>query len=59
LIWDYNVPPSELITNFNKIRWNGRDQDGDEISNGVYFYKVIAKFPDKTKTITQKLAKVK
>jgi hypothetical protein len=59
LIWDYNVPPSEFITNFNKVRWNGRDQDGDEISNGVYFYKVIAKFPDKTKTITQKLAKVK
>jgi hypothetical protein len=59
LIWDYNVPPSEFITNFNKISWDGRDQDGDEISNGVYFYKVIAKFPDKTKTITQKLAKVK
>jgi flagellar hook assembly protein FlgD len=59
LIWDYTIPPSELITNFNKIKWNGRDQDGDEISNGVYFYKVIAKFPDKTKSITQKLAKVK
>jgi hypothetical protein len=59
LIWDYIIPPSELITNFNKIRWNGRDQDGDEISNGVYFYKVIAKFPDKTKSVTQKLAKVK
>ncbi len=59
LIWDYDIPPSELNSNFNKIFWNGRDQDGDEISNGVYFYKVIAKFPDKTKTITQKLAKVK
>lgn len=28
---------------FNKIPWDGRDRDGDEIGNGVYLYKVIVK----------------
>jgi hypothetical protein len=59
LIRDIRLGPDELITNFNKIYWDGRDQDKDEIGNGVYIYKVIAKFPDKRKTITQKLAKVR
>jgi len=59
LIRDIKLTPTDLITNFNKIYWDGRDEDGDEVGNGVYLYKVIAKFPDKTKTITQKLAKVR
>ncbi|OIP60817.1 MAG: hypothetical protein AUK34_06020 [Ignavibacteria bacterium CG2_30_36_16] len=59
LIRDINVPPSMLQIGFNKIPWDGRDQDGDEISNGIYFYKIICKFSDLTKTITEKLAKVK
>ena len=59
LIKDIKLTPTDLITNFNKIYWDGRDEDGDEIGNGVYLYKVIAKFPDETKTITQKLAKVR
>jgi hypothetical protein len=59
LIRDIKLSSTDLITNFNKIYWDGKDEDGDEIGNGVYLYKVIAKFPDKTKTITQKLAKVR
>ena len=59
LIRDIKLTPTDLITNFNKIYWDGRDEDGDEVGNGVYLYKMIAKFPDKTKTITQKLAKVR
>ena len=59
LIRDIKLSPSQLNTNFNKIYWDGRDEDGDEVGNGVYLYKVIAKFPDKTKIITQKLAKVR
>ena len=59
LIRDIKLGPSDLITNFNKIYWDGRDEDDDEVGNGVYLYKVIAKFPDKTKVITQKLAKVR
>jgi hypothetical protein len=59
LIRDINLSPIDLNVNLNKIYWDGRDEDGDEVGNGVYLYKVIAKFPDKTKVITQKLAKVR
>ncbi len=59
LIRDISVPPSMMQIGFNKIPWDGHDQDGDEIANGVYFYKVICKFNDLTKTVTEKIAKVK
>lgn len=32
-----------LLAGYNKIYWNGRDEDGDRISNSVYLYKIIAK----------------
>jgi hypothetical protein len=31
---------------FVKIDWNRRDSDGDEVGNGIYFYKVFAKTID-------------
>ncbi len=31
-----------LTDRFVRIPWNGLDNDGDRIANGVYFYKVIA-----------------
>jgi hypothetical protein len=27
---------------FNQMEWDGRDQDGDQLANGVYLYKIIA-----------------
>ncbi|MGQ9642523.1 MAG: T9SS type A sorting domain-containing protein, partial [Ignavibacterium sp.] len=59
LIREINIPPSSLQIGFNKIYWDGKDQDGDEIANGLYFYKIISKHGDEIKTVTQKLAKVK
>ena len=59
LIRIIDVPPSDLRIGFNTIAWDGRDQDGDEIANGLYFYKIVSKVGDEIKTITQKLAKVK
>jgi len=29
-----------------KVDWDGRDQDGDEIANGTYLYKIIVKTTD-------------
>ncbi len=52
-------PSSSLQIGFNKIYWDGKDEDGDEIANGLYFYKIISKNGDEVKTVTQKLAKVK
>ncbi len=59
LIRVIDVPPSDLRIGFNTIGWDGRDQDGDEIANGLYFYKIVSKVGDEIKTVTQKLAKVK
>lgn len=59
LIKEMTIPGSGLQIGFNRIPWDGTDQDGDEIANGVYFYKIISKHGDKTMVTTQKLAKLK
>ncbi|MBN1638713.1 MAG: hypothetical protein JW866_07090 [Ignavibacteriales bacterium] len=59
LIRDIHIPFTEMNYGFNKIRWDGTDQDGDEIANGVYFYKTTVKYDDKTEAQINKLAKVK
>lgn len=57
LIQDLQVPP-QLNANY-KVYWNGRDRDGDELANGVYFYKVIAKNNNGTREAIQKLVKLR
>lgn len=42
LIRTLEMPPTAVIAGFNRLEWDGRDQDGDEVANGVYLYKVIA-----------------
>jgi hypothetical protein len=59
LIKEIILPGSSLQIGFNRIPWDGLDQDGDEIANGVYFYKIISKHGNEVKTVTQKLAKLK
>jgi len=59
LIKEINVPVSSLRNNFNKIYWDGRDQDGDLVANGVYFYKIYATLSSKTYSSIQKLAVVR
>ncbi len=31
---------------FNRVHWDGRDDDGDELANGVYLYKITATAED-------------
>lgn len=59
LIKEIDIPSSELKFDFNKIYWDGKDEDGDPIANGVYIYKVIMQAGETTQDITQKLAVVK
>ncbi len=48
---------AELNTGFNKtIEWDGRDEDGNEIANGVYLYKILIKKNGKTLENISKLA---
>jgi hypothetical protein len=56
LIRDIALPRSMLRIGFNTIRWDGLDQDGDPLGNGVYFYKVTSKCNGNTETITGKLS---
>lgn len=59
LIREISVPASQMSIGFNRIYWDGKDEDGDEIGNGVYFYRVVSRLNNETKIITEKLAKVK
>ena len=47
-----------IIDRFVKIDWDGRDEDGDELANGTYLYKVIIKSNDGelNKSVLGKLA---
>lgn len=47
------------LIGFNKIYWDGRDKDGDEIGNGVYLYKVLVHHQDVQVTATSKLVKMR
>lgn len=58
-IKEFLIDKSQYSISFNKIYWDGRDQDGDEIANGIYFYKLISKYGDKTKEVIKKLVKMK
>ncbi|MBN1327363.1 MAG: hypothetical protein JW996_05375 [Candidatus Cloacimonetes bacterium] len=33
----------DMEAGYNQIYWNGLDQDGDELANNTYFYKITAK----------------
>jgi len=58
LIKEIKPPNGDYAIGFNRVFWNGKDQDGDPIANGLYLYKLIAKFNNKTITTTQKLVKM-
>jgi len=41
------------VSGFNMIPWNGRDEMGDPVANGVYLYKVIAQSYDSDSSTNQ------
>lgn len=47
------------VIGFNSIEWDGRDEEGDNIANGVYLYKIIIEQAGKTETQLQKLVVLK
>ncbi|MHB8579643.1 MAG: C25 family cysteine peptidase [Ignavibacteriaceae bacterium] len=59
IIKNINVPQPNLHIGFNKINWDGRDENGSILANGVYFYKITIKNNGSVKSVIQKLAKVK
>lgn len=59
LIQKIEIPLTDINVGFNKIEWDGRDKDGDEIANGVYLYKLVSSNNNETISATQKLVKMK
>lgn len=49
----------DLLPGFNRVYWNGRDEEGDEIANGVYLYKVIMNVAGENVEVIDKLAKLR
>jgi len=41
---DFSV--DDVRIGLNAVRWDGRDADGDQLANGVYFFKIIARGSD-------------
>lgn len=65
LVKEIDVMPT-LNESFNgngfglyRVRWDGRDDDGDLLANGVYIYRVTIKTPKQTIRKTEKLAIVR
>ncbi|OGV06284.1 MAG: hypothetical protein A2499_15750 [Stygiobacter sp. RIFOXYC12_FULL_38_8] len=40
------IEESDLLEKFVKIDWDGRDEDGNQIANGTYLYKLIVESAD-------------
>lgn len=40
------IEENDLLEKFVKIDWDGRDEDGNQIANGTYFYKLIVESAD-------------
>ncbi len=59
LIKEIKKTSSELDYDFNTIFWDGKDDDQDQLANGVYLYKVIISKDGKSRDVTQKLAIVR
>ncbi len=59
LIKEIKLNSSVLNYDFNRIYWDGRDEDGELAANGVYLYKIIMKKGTETISAIQKLAIVR
>jgi hypothetical protein len=53
------IPQSQLQIGFNRVAWDGHDNDGEEIANGYYLYQVSVKTNGKTVSEIGKLVKVR
>jgi hypothetical protein len=59
LIYDQRISGHDLHFGFNTIPWEGRDADGNEIANGLYFYKIAMRVDDRIEEVIRKLTKLR
>lgn len=53
------VPPGSLRVGFNRVHWDGRDEDGDDVANGYYFYHILMKGEGREQSEIQRLVRVR
>jgi hypothetical protein len=58
-IREIKASPGSLQVGFNRVSWDGRDGEGDEVANGYYLYQVQITGGGKTLTATGKAARVR
>ena len=51
--------PELASADYHEINWDGRDDWGDRVANGVYFIKLTAENHEKREEITGKIAKLR
>ncbi len=44
---------------YHEVEWDGTDDHGDEVANGVYFFRLRVKKGDIQKELTDKIAKIR
>jgi flagellar hook assembly protein FlgD len=55
-----SVPGNDpRLVGYNELMWDGTDEGGNEVANGVYFAMFKARFEDKEKQQILKVAKLK
>lgn len=52
------LPAGSLQIGVNRIFWDGRDNDGDDVANGYYFYQVQVTAGEKTEAAIGKMVRV-
>jgi hypothetical protein len=58
-IRDLHVPASDVRIGYNKVFWDGRDQDGSEIGNGIYLFRMMLEGEGGKLAVTGKLMKMR
>jgi hypothetical protein len=58
-IREIKAAPGSLQVGFNRVYWDGRDAQGDEVANGYYLYQVQITGGGKSLTATSKAARVR
>ena len=54
-----NQPHGARASGYNELIWDGTDDEGNEVANGVYFALIRAKYQGKVKETILKVAKLK
>ena len=54
-----NIEPAEGEVGYNETYWDGRDAYGDELANGLYFYKIVARDNEEQIEVIERLVVVR